>query len=198
MGDKLRKLTIAVLLAGSAAVLLAAPAEASREPTPTSSTTEPSYVPPPKYGQNPHPVLPPEPDPYAGATPPVIPVVPVVLPQVTSDPGSPASSPGDQNAGNNSGRGVAPGDKITGADQAIAPAAAAFVRKSRRFIDDPRACSTMSGDSFMLFTSSTSALKLEDPYWSNRSKTRGVSDQNLRPRRPTCAGEPGAGGHHRP
>jgi len=114
MGDKLRKLTIAVLLAGSAAVLLAAPAEASREPTPTSSTTEPSYVPPPKYGQNPHPVLPPEPDPYAGATPPVIPVVPVVLPQVTSDPGSPASSPGDQNAGNNSGRGVAPGDKILG------------------------------------------------------------------------------------
>src|SRR5881296_2876870 len=110
MGDKLRKLTIAVLLAGSAAVLIAAPAEASREPTPTSSTTEPSYVPPPKYGQDPHPVLPAEPDPYAGATPPV---VPVVLPQVTIDPGVPAL-PGSQDAGDNSGRGVAPGDTVLG------------------------------------------------------------------------------------
>ena len=109
MGDKLRKLTIAVLLAGSAAVLIAAPAEANRGPNPTSTTTtEPSYVPPPKYGQDPHPVLPAEPDPYAGATPPV---VPVVLPQVTADP---APSPGDQNAGDNSGRGVAPGDKVLG------------------------------------------------------------------------------------
>ena len=68
MGDKLRKLTIAVLLAGSAAVLVAAPAEASREPKPTTTTTtEPSYVPPPKYGQNPHPVLPEEQNPYAPA-----------------------------------------------------------------------------------------------------------------------------------
>jgi hypothetical protein len=111
MGDKLRKLALAVLLAGSAAALFAAPAGAMREPKPTtSSTTEPSYVPPPKYGQNPHPVLPDEPDPYAGSTPPV---VPVVLPQVITDPGSPAS-PGDQNAGDNSGRGVAPGDKVLG------------------------------------------------------------------------------------
>ena len=112
MGDKFRKLTLAVLVAGSAAVLFAAPAGAMREPKPTSTTTtEPSYVPPPKYGQNPHPDLPPEPDPYAGATPPV---VPVVLPQVTTDPGVPAPSPGDQNAGNNSGRGVAPGDTVLG------------------------------------------------------------------------------------
>ena len=114
MGDKLRKLTIAVLLAGSAAVLVAAPAEASREPKPTTTTTtEPSYVPPPKYGQNPHPVLPDEPNPYAGAPQ----VVPVVLPQVTTNPG-------DQNAGDNSGRGVAPGDNVLGEtqDRPAAPA----------------------------------------------------------------------------
>jgi hypothetical protein len=115
MGEKLRKLTIAVLLAGSAAVLAAAPAGAMREPKPTSTTTtEPSYVPPPKYGQDPHPVLPAEPDPYAGATPPV---VPVVLPQVITDPGVPAPNPGDQNAGDNSGRGTAPGDKVLGENQ---------------------------------------------------------------------------------
>ena len=115
MGDKLRKLTIAVLLAGSAAVLVAAPAEASREPKPTTTTTtEPSYVPPPKYGQNPHPVIPEEQDPYAGATPPV---VPVVLPQLPADPSAPAPNPGDQNAGNNSGRGTAPGDKVLGENQ---------------------------------------------------------------------------------
>ncbi len=106
MGDKLRKLAIAVLLAGSAAVLVAAPAEASREPKPTTTTTTaPSYVPPPKYGQNPHPVLPDEPNPYAGAPQ----VVPVVLPQVTTP-----ASPGDQNAGDNSGRGVPPGDSVLG------------------------------------------------------------------------------------
>ena len=114
MGDKLRKLTLAVLLAGSAAVLVAAPAGAMREPKPTTTSTEPSYVPPPKYGQNPHPDLPAEPDPYAGATPPV---VPVVLPQLITDPGAPAPNPGDQNAGDNSGRGVAPGDKVQGESQ---------------------------------------------------------------------------------
>src|SRR5207248_10205246 len=112
MGDKLRKLTIAVLLAGSAAVLVAAPAEASREPKPTTTTTtEPSYVPPPKYGQNPHPVLPEEQNPYAPA--PGL-VVPVVLPQQPVDTGAPAANPGDQNAGDNSGRGVAPGGNVLG------------------------------------------------------------------------------------
>jgi hypothetical protein len=113
MGDKVRKLTITVLLAGSAAVLVAAPAQASREPNPTT-TTQPSYVPPPKYGQNPHPVLPEEPNPYAPGTPPV---VPVVLPQVTTGPGAPPADSGDQNAGDNSGRGTAPGDKVLGNDQ---------------------------------------------------------------------------------
>jgi hypothetical protein len=108
MGEKFRKFTIAMLLAGSAAVLVAAPAGASREPKPTSTTTtQPSYVPPPKYGQNPHPVLPDEPNVYAPAPQ----VVPVVLPQVTTNPGD---SPADQNAGDNSGRGVAPGDNVLG------------------------------------------------------------------------------------
>jgi len=110
MAEKLRKLTIAVLLAGSAALVVATPAWAEREPKPTTTTTtQPSYVPPPKYGQNPHPVLPDEPNPYAGAPQ----VVPVVLPQVTEP-----ASPGDQNAGDNSGRGVAPGDNVLGQTEA--------------------------------------------------------------------------------
>ena len=89
MGNKLRKVTLSVLLAGSAAVLLAPPADASREPHPTTTTTiEPGYVPPPQYGQNPHPELPAEPDPYAG-NPVVAPtVVPVNLPAVGTDPGA--------------------------------------------------------------------------------------------------------------
>jgi len=37
--------------------------------------------------------------------------VPVVLPQVTTNPGV---SPGDQNAGDNSAKGVAPGDSVLG------------------------------------------------------------------------------------
>src|SRR5438105_12552001 len=88
MGKKLRKVTLSVLLAGSAAVLLAQPANASREAHPTTTTTEPSYVPPPQYGQNPHPVIPDEPDPYAGS-PGVAPtIVPVELPAVVTDPGA--------------------------------------------------------------------------------------------------------------
>src|ERR1051326_588113 len=108
MVEKLRRLTIAVVLTGSAARLVAAPAGASREPKPTTTTTtQPGYVPPPKYGQTPHPVLPEEQNPYAPAPQ----VVPVVLPQVTTNPGV---SPGDQNAGDNSGRGTAPGDHVLG------------------------------------------------------------------------------------
>src|SRR5438270_11629482 len=37
-------------------------------------------------------------------------------------------------------------ERMTGAAQVMAPAAAAFVRKSRRFIDDRSVRSTMSGD----------------------------------------------------
>jgi hypothetical protein len=88
MGNKLRKLTLSMLLTAGAAVLLAPAADASREPHPTTTTTEPAYVPPPKYGQNPHPELPAEPDPYAGS-PGVLPtIVPVNLPAVGTDPGA--------------------------------------------------------------------------------------------------------------
>jgi hypothetical protein len=80
VGTKLRKVTLSVLLAGSAAVLLAPPAEANRG-NGTTTTTEPSYVPP--YGQT-QPELPDE-DPYADPVDnPVEPtVVPVDLPAVT-------------------------------------------------------------------------------------------------------------------
>src|SRR3954447_15377903 len=119
MGNKFRKLTIAVLLTGAAAVLVASPAQANRgEPGPTTTTTtQPSYVPPPKYGQNPHPVLPEEQDPYAPAPPAV---VRVVLPQLPAD--APVVSPGAGGAGDNSGRGDAPGDKVLGENQERAAA----------------------------------------------------------------------------
>jgi hypothetical protein len=123
MGEKIRKLTIAVLLTGVAAVVVAAPAQASREPKPTTTTTtEPSYVPPPKYGQNPHPVLPEEQNPYAPAPPTV---VPDDLPQVPVN----VVSPGGGDAGDNSGRGNAPGDKVLGEtqDRAAAPTSGGFI-----------------------------------------------------------------------
>lgn len=73
MQNRLHKLIASALLAGVAAVMLAPAAEARREPPPTTTTTEPSYV--PKYGQNPHPELGPEINPYApGAPPAVVPV----------------------------------------------------------------------------------------------------------------------------
>jgi hypothetical protein len=103
MGTKLRKVTLSVLLAGLAAVLVASPAGANRGDNPsTTTTTEPSYVPP--YGQNPHPDLPDEPDPYAnpGDAPTV---VPVDLPTVVN-PG-----PGAGLAG-----GGEPHDPVTGPD----------------------------------------------------------------------------------
>jgi hypothetical protein len=95
MGSKFRKATVSLLLAGSAAVLLAPPAEANRG-NPTPPTTEPGYVPPPQYGGNPHPDLPDEPDPYA--TPVVAPtVVPVDLPaDVNPDPGAGLAGGGEQ------------------------------------------------------------------------------------------------------
>lgn len=83
MGTNLRKMTVAVLLAGSAAVLMAPPAGANRA-NGTTTTTEPSYVPP--YGQNPHPELPDEPNPYANPVdnPVAAPtIVPVDLPAAT-------------------------------------------------------------------------------------------------------------------
>src|SRR5205807_7958183 len=45
-------------------------------------------------------------------------------------------------------------DRITGAAQAMAPAAAAFVRKSRRPSEDPRPCFTVPMNSSMSFISS--------------------------------------------
>ena len=91
MGIKLRKVAYSVLLAGAATVVSAPPAEANRgSGTSTTTTTEPSYVPP--YGQPTH--LPEEPDPYAN---PVVapPVVPVDLPAVT-DPNAGLSGEGDR------------------------------------------------------------------------------------------------------
>jgi hypothetical protein len=88
MGTKLRKVTLSAVLAGLAAVLLAPAAEAHRPPPTSTPTTEPSYVPPPKYGQNPFPDPGPEPNPYGG-DPGVAPtIVPVNLPGVITDPGT--------------------------------------------------------------------------------------------------------------
>ena len=90
MGTKLRKLTLAVLLAGSAAVLVAPPAEANRG-NGTTTTTEPAYVPP--YGQV-QPELPDEPNPYEN--PVVAPtVVQVDLPAIT-DPNAGLAGEGDR------------------------------------------------------------------------------------------------------
>jgi len=89
MGTKLRKMTLAVLLAGSAAMLMAPPAEANRG-NGTTTTTEPGYVPP--YGGT-QPELPDEPNPYEN--PVVAPtVVPVDLPAVT-DPNAGLAGEGD-------------------------------------------------------------------------------------------------------
>jgi hypothetical protein len=93
MGTKLRKMTLAVLIAGSAALLVAPPAEANRG-TGTTTTTEPAYVPP--YGQNPEPVV--VDDPYGNPVenPVVAPtVVPVELPAVT-DPNADLAGGGDR------------------------------------------------------------------------------------------------------
>jgi hypothetical protein len=92
MSHKLRKMTLPVLLAGLAAVVVAPPAEANRGNSPTTTTTQPGYVPPPQYGENV--VLPAEPDPYAN--PVIAPtVVPVDLPAVT-DPGAGDAGDGDR------------------------------------------------------------------------------------------------------
>ena len=88
MGTKLRKMTLAVLIAGSAAVLVASPAEANRG-NPTTTTTEPAYVPP--YGQD-QPELPVEPNPYNPVENPVVAptVVTTELPAVTDPIANPA------------------------------------------------------------------------------------------------------------
>jgi hypothetical protein len=95
VGNKIRKVTLSVLLAGLAAVLLAPSAEAMRlhPPPSTTSTTESGYVPPPKYGRNPFPDPGPEPDPYAGAPGAAPTVVPVALPGPAPDV---SSTPGPQ------------------------------------------------------------------------------------------------------
>jgi hypothetical protein len=92
MGTKLRKMTLAVLLAGSAAVV-ASPAEANRG-TGTTTTTEPSYVPP--IGRT-SPGLPVESNPSAdpvdsGVAAPI--VVPVDLPG--PDPDADPAGGGDR------------------------------------------------------------------------------------------------------
>lgn len=87
MGAKLRKAVVSVLVAGSAIAIWAPSADARRNVPTTTTTTEPNYVPPPQYGQNPYPQLPAEPDPYAGETTTLPTVVTVDLPAVT-DPGA--------------------------------------------------------------------------------------------------------------
>ncbi|MEW6471651.1 MAG: hypothetical protein AB1679_05230 [Actinomycetota bacterium] len=92
MGAKLRNLSLSLLIGGLAAVIVAPPAHANRGNPTTTTTTQPGYVPPPQYGQDPQ-VLPEE-DPYAPA-PVVEPtVVPVDLPVVT-DPGAGLAGGGD-------------------------------------------------------------------------------------------------------
>jgi hypothetical protein len=97
MGTKFRNFTIAALLAGSAAVLVAPPAEANRG-NGTTTTTQ-GYV--PTYGQNPEVVE--EPDPYANPVAPT--VVPTDLPAVT-DPNAGGAGEGDR-------LGPAPSDQST-------------------------------------------------------------------------------------
>jgi len=112
MGTKLRKLTVAALLAGLAAIVAAAPAEANRG-NGTTTTTEPAYV--PSYGQNPHPEIPAEPDPYGN--PVVAPnVVPTDLPAVT-DPNAGLAGGGDR-------LGPAPSDGSTVLDESKTRSAA--------------------------------------------------------------------------
>jgi hypothetical protein len=90
MGTKFRKLTIVALLTGAAAVLVAPPAEANRG-NGTTTTTQ-GYV--PTYGQNPHPEVVEEPNPYAN--PVVAPtIVPTDLPAVT-DPNAGGAGEGDR------------------------------------------------------------------------------------------------------
>jgi hypothetical protein len=85
MRNKLPKLVASTLLVGVAALLLAPSAEANRG-TPTTTTTEPSYV-PPQYGQNPHPDPGPEVDPYApGDAPTIVPVDLAGVSPVVTDP----------------------------------------------------------------------------------------------------------------
>jgi hypothetical protein len=90
MGSKFHKMTLAALLAGASALLVAPPAEASRGNGTTTTTTQ-GYV--PTYGQNPHPEVPEEPNPYANPVAPT--VVTTDLPAVT-DPNAGGAGEGDR------------------------------------------------------------------------------------------------------
>lgn len=93
MGARLRHLTLALLVGGLAAAVVAPPAHANRGSNPTTTTTtQPGYVPPPQYGQDPQ-VLPEE-NPYAPAPVVESTVVPVELPAVI-DPGAGPAGGGD-------------------------------------------------------------------------------------------------------
>lgn len=89
MKHKVRKMTFP-LLAAMAAILVAPPAEANRG-TGTTTTTQPDYVPPPQFGENPQAQLPTEPDVSTVVQPTVI---TVDLPAVT-DPGAGLAGGGD-------------------------------------------------------------------------------------------------------
>jgi hypothetical protein len=96
MGNKLYKVVISAVFVGLAAVVVAPSAEANRGVPTTTTTTEPSYVPPPKYGQNPHPEVGPEVDPYAPVdTPTTVPMDLGGVPTAAADPG--ANLAGDGN-----------------------------------------------------------------------------------------------------
>lgn len=85
----MRKMTLAALVAGSAVLLVAPAAEANRGGG-TTTTTQ-GYV--PTYGQNPHPEVAAEPNPYANPVAPT--VVPTDLPAVT-DPNAGGAGDGDR------------------------------------------------------------------------------------------------------
>ena len=97
MGTKLHKVMVSAVFVGLAAVVLAPSAEANRGAPPTTTTTEPSYVPPPQYGQNPHPEVEPEPEPYAPVdTPTTVPVDLGGVAPVAADPGAGLAGEGDR------------------------------------------------------------------------------------------------------
>src|SRR5687768_12278759 len=63
-------------------------------------------------------------------------------------------------------------DRITGVAHVITPAAAAFVRNSRRRNEDPKACSTTSGESLMSLMSSYPPLLEKDTFGQKGSNAK--------------------------